>query len=405
MFKKILKFKLLAVLTIIVSMVSVLNVYSASWQPTKRLTNNIIEDTCATLGVGSFGSSHIIYAESDGATSSLVYLTNASGTWVKTYLKTGSQFFCPVDLKVSKSNKIHFTYQSAYDVSTDKGIVPDTSEVYYGTNTSGAWKLWRLSNNSVADFAPQLAVDSSGKAHIFYTRKVLVSGRIVPQVRYVTNASGSWVYKNISTTTYGSYAGDLAIDSLGKLHASVVIHSSPIKRDVWYITNQTGSFVKSRVSNTEIFCNGNCAVGEVGFTHYTPKIALDSTGKVHILYTVESLLRGDEHPDYSLFTTDNKLAGWVKNKINFGFQFPLSAHDFSVDKNDKTHIVLDIGYTTASEIKYVTNPSGAWVVQKITTSLKDWRPRLGLDQNNKVQVAWLRKDTSGDFEVFFRKQQ
>ncbi len=120
------------------------------------------------------------------------------------------------------------------------------------TIDSGGYKYWDTS----------LAIDSQDKVHISYY--VSTSD----DLKYITNATGSWVVETLDSEGTVGYFASLAVDSQDKVHIS---YQDRTNYDLKYITNATGSWVAETVES----------IGDVG---WHTSLAVDSQDKVHISY-------------------------------------------------------------------------------------------------------------------------
>ncbi|THB79739.1 MAG: hypothetical protein D3926_10105 [Desulfobacteraceae bacterium] len=139
-----------------------------------------------------------------------------------------------------------------------------TEYLWYTTNVTGGWGA-HIADDGDGDKVgrdSEIVVDSSGKVHIAYYD--YSNG----DLKYATNASGTWTTQTIE----GYYAVgedcDIAVDSNDRVHISYYDHSfSALK----YATNRAGGWVITQVDNS-------------GFVGYNSAIALDSMDNVHIVY-------------------------------------------------------------------------------------------------------------------------
>ena len=153
-------------------------------------------------------------------------------------------------IALDSNNKVHISY---YDSSN--------YDLKYATNASGSWVIFTIDSTGDVGSYTSIALDSNNKVHISYyddTNSYL---------KYVTNASGEWVtYIIDDSPLYGFSGTSMAIDSNNKAH----IGYFELYSDLKYATNSSGSWV------TDIIEYGSTADGV--------SIAIDSNNKVHIGY-------------------------------------------------------------------------------------------------------------------------
>ena len=139
----------------------------------------------------------------------------------------------------------------------------------------------------VISYSSSIALDESGKAHISYYYYDSTNGYL----KYATNASGSWVTETLDSGRYGDgdvdsyifvedYSSSIVLDSSGKAHIG---YYDIINKDLKYATNASGSWVTGILDRDDDYYDESD--GEVGLY---PSIALDTAGKVHISYADES---------------------------------------------------------------------------------------------------------------------
>lgn len=160
-------------------------------------------------------------------------------------------------------------------------IVPngDQRGLFYATNKSGTWQSTKIANAStLGDEWTSIVVDGNGRAHVVYQN-------IAGGVFYLTNQGGSWVSKRLAGGTGLVVYPEIAVGSNNRVHIVYFVPgSSPGLR---YATNNSGKWVTKRITKNAFDISAD--------------IALDSSGKVHIVY-------GREHKGYRYIT--NKTGAW-----------------------------------------------------------------------------------------------
>ncbi|HHT9106708.1 MAG TPA: carboxypeptidase regulatory-like domain-containing protein, partial [Candidatus Wujingus californicus] len=186
-----------------------------------------------------------------------------------------------------------------------------------------------------------LALDSSGNAHISYWD--VTNG----DLKYATNASGSWVTTTVdSAGNVGQYTS-IALDSSGKAHIS---YYDATFRKLKYATNASGSWKKTTVDSA--------SYGYVG--QYT-SIALDSKSNVHISYTYYDL--EDEY--YAIMYANNTSGSWITTSVDDSYG-GVGYTSIAVDEGDNVHISYQDDYYF--DLKYATNASGSWVTTTVDST-------------------------------------
>jgi hypothetical protein len=106
-------------------------------------------------------------------------------------------------------------------------------------------------------------------------------------------------------------------------------------------------------------------------------IALDSVGKVHVIYT-----SGED-----LKYATNAEGSWVTSTVG---EACLWYSSLALDSNDKAHICYH-QYADHSSLVYTTNAGGSWAnytVDSTFTTFVGFYPSLALDSNGKVHISY-----------------
>lgn len=213
----------------------------------------------ASIAVDSNNKVHICYYD-DGITPSLMYVTNASGSFgapVTVATVPGGDVGSYNSIAVDKNNKVHISYW-------DK----KNTNLMYATNALGSWTTTTVDYTGYSVVVSSIAVDSQGYVHISYVGEPTVN--IDDDLKYVTNASGAWVATFVDQNWNSTYTS-IAIDSNDKVHIAYY--------DWWadalkYATNVSGSWVYITIDY------GSYS----GYPEGYPSLKIDKNDKVHIAY-------------------------------------------------------------------------------------------------------------------------
>jgi hypothetical protein len=221
----------------------------------------------SSLAVDSAGKVHLAYrANHTGpvVTSDIRYASNVSGTWSNQSVDAADLGCSPgakaLSIAVERDGVAHVAYSGAYPANGLK----------HATNRGGAWVVTTIDSGYIASVSaavdanghahlvwcdsqsqlryahedgtdvwtsetiggeapvtsPSLALDAAGLAHVSYA-----TGQAGGQLRYATNAGGSWRIVRIDGPCYGRTA--LALDSQARVHISYFKG-----RDLVYATNE-----------------------------------------------------------------------------------------------------------------------------------------------------------------------
>lgn len=234
---------------------------AADWASSRRVARGTLEATT----VDDTGRLHLVVRRRDG--SGLDYVTNRSGSWRVTHIPSSRR---------DSSSAIALVGGRVFVVS-ERGencdCVPSGSTgLVLATNASGTWRLSRLTNDGGSSVALRVA---GGKLHMAYVRH----GGIAYWVR---SPSGSWTTRQVVSAGSDpidqlvSHIGvDLAIDSKGKVHIAYDRADEGASRPgVFYVTNKSGSWVRRRVTSSDL--------------DWLDRILIDPSGRPVIGYSHES---------------------------------------------------------------------------------------------------------------------
>ena len=259
-------------------------------------------------------------------------------------------------LAVDSNNRLHISY---YDYTNH--------DLKYATNASGSWTVETVDTVGDVGMYTSIAVDSNDKIHISYHDDTTGDGTL----KYATGTSGSWDTYAIEIGS-GSSAGletSIAIDSKDRIHIcyrnSVELGSSYLR----YATNASGSWVKSTIDSPG---------GQFS------SIAVDSNDKIHISYYCEQIFYNDLK-----YATDASGI-WATHTIDHAYQGVLGYYtSIAVDSNDKIHISYYNNSLTAYDLKYATNASGDWVTETLDSSgVVGKYTSIVIDSNDKIHISY-----------------
>ena len=153
-------------------------------------------------------------------------------------------------IALDSTDKVHISYYDGYP----------SYNLKYATNASGSWTTTTVDSKGAVGKYTSIALDTSGKAYISYYYRFAL--------KYATNAFGIWMTSSVNNGEEVGEYSSIALDTSGKAHIS---YYDAENADLKYATNASGAWV------TTIVDSG----GDVG--QYST-IALDSSGKAHISY-------------------------------------------------------------------------------------------------------------------------
>jgi len=259
----------------------------------------------------------------------LKYATNDSGSFITTVIDSLGETFAYDDLAVDSQGKIYISYSSE-----ENG--PHT--VNYATNASGAWVTTVVAQvgPSLTNLQTSIAVDSNNKVHISYNDFVFdpAASKSFYDLKYATNASGSWVTSTVDATQGVGRYSSIAVDKNNHVHISYADLgqdqlSTPILK---YATNTSGSWTLETIDKNAAGLGSS--------------IKTDSNNKVHISY------QGGPNLRYATNVSGNWALQTVDSRILSG-----NHNSLTLDSSNNAHI----SYLISNALQYATNISGNWV--------------------------------------------
>jgi hypothetical protein len=282
------------------------------------------------------GTPHVLYLES-------VWNGQATGyqTVVRHYARTGGGWqlvesvsapwlstWGPSNLiaEAGPNNSIHMLFAETYAAATGVGN-PGTGILWYATNKNGSWAFDRVADTADLKqeiwftggrWAPRylsLAVDSRDNAHVTYTPQFYIAGafsQVYSELRYATNAGGSWRSEVVLAPTDGTgdagLGASVAISPSGQVAiASYYVERYPTGSPEWsklvYSTrNSNGTWSHQDVVTTP---DGYVAGDGARFTGFAPQLYFDSAGRANVVFS-------DEASEHLPVTYANEVSGQIR---------------------------------------------------------------------------------------------
>jgi hypothetical protein len=300
-----------------------------------------------SIAVDSNNKVHISYH--DATNYDLKYATVVSGSWVTQTID--NEGFGYTSIAEDSNNNVHISYTGYY------------TDLKYATNASGSWVTQTIDSAGYTGTFTSIAVDSDNKVHISYGD--WNNGWNNFDLKYATNATGSWAIQTIDSVGDVGKFNSIAVDSNKMVHIS---YHDATNGDLKYATNASGSWVIQTIDSA----------GDVGGYN---SIAVDSSNKVHISYCDWN--NGD------LKYATSAWGSWVTQTVDSAGNAGTYT-SIAVDSNNKMHISYLGG--TYEDLKYATNASGSWVTQTIDSAGYAGGPlaytSIAMDSNNKVHISY-----------------
>jgi len=257
-----------------------------------------------------------------------------------------------ISIAIDSNNGVHISY-----------LDYTNGDLKYTTNASGTWKIYTIDSEGDVGVDTSTAIDSNGRVHISYYDW----GK--SDLKYATNASGTWKVYTIDSEGDVGVDTSIAIDSSDRVHIS---YYDLTNKDLKYATNASGTW-KIYTIDSE---------GDVGL--YT-STAIDSNYRVHISYL--------DYTNGDLKYATNASGTWKIYTIDSEGDVGLYTST-AIDSNGRVHIsYYDL---TNKDLKYATNASGTWKIYTIDSEGDvGWNTSIAIDSSDRVYISYFDL-TNGD---------
>ena len=240
------------------------------------------------------------------------------------------------------------------------GFGQQVGDVKYATNASGSWSSATIDNvGSIIRAPTSIAVDKADAVHTGY----YVSDH--NELRHVTSTAGIWRPEVVDPATNVSTLS-LALDTAGRVH---LVYDDD--GDLLYANNIAGFWT------TEI-------VGSVN-TDKAAAVAVDLSNAAHIAYYY--------YPTGALRYVSNATGSWSTQTVD-----DHAGHYVAIAVDAKGWAHLSYYDAINRDLKYATNASGMWVTQTIDSSGDvGTSTAIALDAAGKVHISYT-DDTNHDLK-------
>ena len=266
-------------------------------------------------------------------------------------------------IAVDSNGHVHIAYQREYFEWDDWfGSETFKFDLKYATNATGSWIITTLEAGGYQMVYPSIAIDSANHVHIAYSFADQISGGR-SNVKYATNRTGAWVVSRVDAAEHVGRHASLALDSNDQAH---IAYYDEVNADLKYANNVSGSWGVSTVDSS----------GDVG--QYS-SLAVDSGNGVHIAYYLMNFADG------YLKYARNLTGTWEIQYLTTDSSRRRFA-SIAVDSQNKVHIVSSY---EGGGLQYRNNVSGQWIYQTVPTiGHVGMYPSISLDRNDKVHLTY-----------------
>ncbi len=252
-----------------------------TWQPAEILTENSSGFWPLSMDIDPYDKLHISYCETGSMASSapLKYLTNESGNWNLSGVGSSIYAYDYAAVAADNTGNVHLSY---YAINIGCSYITD--------RPGGTWQAPAVvdvnwSGGQLEGMMTDIVVDSLDRPHISY-----VSGGGNPRqdTWYAVKTAGVWNTTFIDDGDFQSYGNRIDIDPDNNPH---ILYYHSQSNQLRYATNASGSWVRKYVD------------GEQGFNMWDDgrvfDIASDPQGKVHLCYTKNGEVKYTTNAQYT----------------------------------------------------------------------------------------------------------
>ncbi|MBX3057565.1 MAG: PD40 domain-containing protein [Anaerolineae bacterium] len=321
--------------------------HSHNFSPTQVVGNGYSPQ----ISVDAEGVVHVIWGEAN-----LYYRYRAAnGSWSQTQ-QIASDHYPPQELLVDEHGNLHGIGGTA-----DQGIY-----YVYRNKATGLWSVTSVVNDGNWSMHPDLAVDSSGRAHIVWESRYPGSSNTSVKYSYRL-ANGAFSTPIAFQDTYG-YSREplIEIDGNDNLH---IIWLSVVDYDrikIMYVTSAQGNWLQTQVVTP--------TPRDIGY--HTLAIEEDSTA--HIVWSENTNFTPTIYYRYV-----NEFGMWsdVQSVVQSGW---IGAMQTAVDSKGTVHVV----WTAEGVIKYIRIGHDTVWAHIYPLADTNAHPQIALDGAERAHVYW-----------------
>jgi len=298
----------------------------------------------SSISVDSNGAMQIV--DFDLNDQDLRYATNGGASWYVDTVDSGGFTNSSNSMAIDRFNNIHIAYVNA-----------TTNELMYAhwTPLTG-WTTEVVDRTSIAVGSEiSIAVDESGNAYISYYDGISNS------LKFASNAGGSWVNRTVMGGA--PYYQSMVLDNNNRAQ---IFFTDSVNHNVTYVMNYS---LGGSVNSVVIDSSGK-ATGDI-------KAAIDSSGKLHVMYFNET----------GLVYANNVGGSWDKMIVGESGSYAGLGLSLALDSHDGIHAIYRDN--SSGYIYYSTNATGVWTNETIEGLGFDgsWCS-IGIGPNDVVQMAY-----------------
>ena len=393
--------------TLIITLVTPFTLASPgpAWSPNIRLTNHNGVDSISVLGgalaLDSDNRIHVVAYY--GGQIYHIYDNNGyiNETVIAQAPALGQGFDAAPTIFIDNEDVIHVAYYSSDG---------NDYEIYYthSTPSGGFITPVKVTDNSVSDGFPKIAVDGNGTVHIVYQTTELISGSGPTKsvLRYQHSTSTGFTPPlNITCPAYPKYSvgQDILVDKNGIVHIAFMAvdgYNPLTDRTVIVYTNNTGGVFSSY------------EVIDKTYQDFNPSIAVDNNLTVHLVFKGNGSFYSNKIRYQDLYYV-NKTSGSLNASNAIKISTVSFAHSprIAVSPNNTLNIIF-YGWnatwpTNYTKIMTVQGVNGSFSHESFIPSqeLDQYLPSIAIDSNGDIHIVYMYGESSigasGNIDLFY----
>ncbi|MDA8610547.1 putative Ig domain-containing protein, partial [Euryarchaeota archaeon] len=365
----------------------------SSWAIT-TIDSTSLSGTGASLAIDSNDHLHVAYKTNS---TEMAYMTNQSGSWVKTTLDANSSGTWGgnyVDIMIDDGDIPHVVYYDA--------VVHD---IFYMSNARGAWERILVAGDSISK-TPSATMDQNGGIHVGYYIDGSFDDVGYAAVRSLAHRPQFEIEPALPT-------GVLLGGENGTVYGTPNVFSELTEYTVWANTTSTSALTTfsmgvdweliASVDHLEVtkntamtpitfnwtawssgVANSTSSVYTSGDSAHYSSIVIDSNDKAHIVF-----YRDDNS---NLMYSTNKSGSWATSSIETSNNVGKYCN-LAIDSNDGLHVSYQYNTGNALKYAYKSASSSSWSKTTIDNTGGKFTS-IAIDSNDKPHIAF--RDSGGD---------
>jgi alpha-tubulin suppressor-like RCC1 family protein len=362
----------------------------SSWV-TATIDSTSLSGTGTSLAIDSNDHLHVAYKTNS---TEIAYMTNQSGSWVKTTLdanSSGSWLVNYVDIMIADGDIPHVVYYDAVD-----------HDIFYMSNARGVWERVLVAGDSISKTS-SATMDGNGGIHVAY----YIDG-LFDDVGYA--AVRSFAHRPQFEVEPALPTGMLLGVENGTIYGTPSVFTELTQYTVWANTTRTSVLttfsmnvdwgLMPSVSTLEVqrntaitpitfnwtawssgVVNSTTDVQTTGNAGEYNNIGIDSNDKVHIVF-----YRSD---NTNIYYSTNASGSWVTSTVDSGTSENPNVGKYcslAIDSNDGLHVSYQVD--SGNDLNYAYKASGSSSWSKTTVTSGGKFTSIAIDSNDKPHIAY-----------------